>query len=92
MAPAAGNRSGIFGFSQFFLVTADTGSVRNGSQGRAIFLAGVPVTVTAGAFLSLGVKKLLGDGIVLMVACFTLITLGFTVAVMQRIIHADRLP
>ena len=77
---------------QIFLMTADTGDVCDGSQGFAIVLFGVPVTVTAGSLLSLGIKKLFGGRIVFVVASLAFFTLRFAVAVMQRVAHTDGLP
>ena len=92
MTPAARYRTGIFVFGQIFLMTADTGNVRYGSQGVAIVLLDIPVAVTTGSLFSFGIEKFFGGGIVFMVAGTAFIVLRFAMAVVQRVVHTDGLP
>ncbi len=92
MTSAARNRTGIFVFGQIFLMAADAGNVRYGSQGVAIVLLDIAVAVTTGAFFSLGIKELFGGGIVFMVAGTAIGVLRFAMAVVLRVVHTDGLP
>ena len=92
MASVAGDGAGAFIFGQRLAMAADTFHVRGQLHGNPITFGRDVMAVAAGAFFTLGIVKFFGGLVVYVVTILTFIGLGLGVAVVQRLIHPDRLP